>query len=78
VWLSFDDIEAWWCSVVLTNGGRRKDLTSLHILVSWKLLNERNARIFKNKSTMPSKKNLEAISWVLVGVKHLAIVLLGE
>jgi hypothetical protein len=49
-WLAFDDIEAWWCSLILTNGGRRKGLASL--LISWELWNKRNAWIFKNKSAM--------------------------
>jgi hypothetical protein len=72
-WLPYDDIESWWCSMVLTTVGRHKGLASLLTLVSWELWNERNAGIFKNKSTMPNivlkKIKIEARWRVLAGAK---------
>jgi hypothetical protein len=39
----------WW-----RNMTKRKDVASLALLVSWKLWNERNARVFKKKHVPPS------------------------
>jgi hypothetical protein len=81
-WLPFDDIESWWCSVVLTGVGRQKGLVSLLMLIYWEIWHERNARIFKNESTMPNgilkKIKIEASLWVLAGAKNLGFILPGD
>jgi hypothetical protein len=63
--------------VILSDDGRRKAMASLVMLVTWKIWNKRNARIFKNENTLPtiifSRIKLEARVWVLAGIKHLGI-----
>ena len=53
-WHTFDSMHDWWESVIYTNGTRRKSLASLIMLVSWEVWNERNARVFRHISTMPT------------------------
>jgi hypothetical protein len=81
-WHAFDSVEHWWTSMVLTHGGRRKAMASLLMLVAWEIWNERNARTFKNKSTMPTiifdRIKLEARTWVVAGAKHLGLMIAGE
>jgi hypothetical protein len=69
--LPFDDIESWWCSVVLTGVGRQKGLVSLLMLVYWEIWHERNTRILK-------KIKIEASLWVLAGAKNLGFILPGD
>jgi hypothetical protein len=67
---------------LITAHGRRKGVASLFMLISWELWNERNTRIFKKKSTLPSivlaKIKTEARSWVLAGAKKLDFILPGD
>jgi hypothetical protein len=65
--LAFDNIEAWWCSMVISNNGRRKGLASLLMLVSrgsFRMIEMQGPS--KNKSTMATivlvKIKLEARS----------------
>ena len=81
-WTAFTNVEVWWTSTVLSHRGRRKAMASLLMLVSWELWNERNARIFKHVSTMPTvvfdRIKLESRSWALAGAKHLGLIISGE
>jgi hypothetical protein len=54
LWTDFASAQEWWCSLAGVGGvvGRRKGLSSLLLLVAWKIWNERNARIFKNFASM--------------------------
>jgi hypothetical protein len=47
-------VKGWWISFIYSNGVRRKSLVSLILLVSWEVLRERNARVFRNVATLPS------------------------
>ena len=64
----------WW--IRMTNAApHRKAIASLTLLVTWEVWNERNARVFQNKS-VPSlvlleKVKTEARLWVLAGAKCL-------
>jgi hypothetical protein len=52
------------------------------MLVAWEIWNERNARTFKNKSTLPAiifdRIKSEARTWVVAGAKHLGLLIAGE
>jgi hypothetical protein len=60
----------------------RQDMASLSLLVTWKIWNERNARVFRKKQAAPSvileiiKK--EARLWVITGAKRLDKIMPGE
>lgn len=60
----------------------RKAMTSITLLVSWEIWNERNARVFRNKHASPptifAKIKFEANLWVLVGAKRLGELIPGE
>ena len=81
-WSTFHSVEGWWTDVVLNHPTRRKGLASLLMLTSWEIWTERNARTFKNKSTLPAtifaRIKFEAKGWVVVCAKHLGHVLLGD
>lgn len=74
-WGNFETVKEWWLSFIYINGKRRKSLGSLIMLVSWELWLERNARVFRNFSSLPSvvvaKIKGEAALWSLAGAKHL-------
>jgi hypothetical protein len=60
----------------------RKAIASLTMLVSWTIWNERNARVFDNK-TAPATVLLGIIKsevrlWIAAGAKHLSVVMVGE
>jgi hypothetical protein len=80
-WSPFDDVEEWWTTIALAHEGRRKAMASLLMLVTWELWKERNARNFNNVSTLPivifGKIKSEARTWVLVGAKHLDLLISG-
>ena len=77
--LSFQD---WW--LLLTDGStpNRKAISTLALLVTWELWTERNARVFKHKSTPPpvifDRIKKEARLWVLAGAKRLGILMPRE
>ena len=59
----------------------REAIASLTMLIGWTIWNERNARVFRNKSTPPpilfnNIKN-EAITWVTAVAKKLGTVMPG-
>jgi hypothetical protein len=79
-----DDIalQSWWENMSSTNVPNRKALASLTILVSWTIWNERNARVFRNKSTPPlvllNNIKTEVKLWMCAGAKCLSHVITGE
>jgi hypothetical protein len=79
-----DDIalQTWWENISTTNVPNRKVLASLTILVSWTIWNERNARVFRNKSAPPlvllNIIKTEVKLWVCAGAKCLSYVITGE
>jgi hypothetical protein len=50
-YVALHDVEAWWLHLVHAHPGRRKAMDSLVIVISWKLRNELNARIFRSKGS---------------------------
>ena len=75
-WSSFDNVNDWWHQMIGVNGNVRKGLASLVMLVSWEILNERNARVFRMVSSMPnvitSRIKVEVRLWGLAGAKRLS------
>jgi hypothetical protein len=47
-WANHDSVKEWWMSFIYSNGVQRKSLVTLIMFVSWKIWNERNARMFQN------------------------------
>ena len=82
VWSGYDSVKAWWCSITRVQGRRRKGLSSLLLLVSWEIWNERNARVFRNVASMPSLiiSNIKrgAGLWGMAGAKHLCNIMPRE
>ena len=80
-WHTFNDARSWWDHILHAHPGRKKALASLLMLVSWEIWNERNRRVFKNSSTLPSiildRIKHDAHDWVLAGAKQLGHLLLG-
>jgi hypothetical protein len=81
-WMSDLSIQAWWASMSTHNSPNRKAMASITMLTSWTIWNERNVRVFRNKSA-PTTILLKAIKddaslWVAAGAKHLSVVTLGE
>jgi hypothetical protein len=78
-WVNYDSIKEQWESVIYTNSTRRKYLAFLIMLTSWRIWNERNARVFGNISTMltvvMAKIKVEASLWSVAGAKHLGSLL---
>jgi hypothetical protein len=78
-WVNYDSVKERWESVIYTNGTGRKYLSYLIMLTSWKIWNERNARVVGNISTMVTvvmaKIKVEASLWSVAGAKHLGALL---
>jgi hypothetical protein len=75
-------IHEWWSSMVEGSGPHRKGLASLLLLTVWEIWKERNARVFRHKSS-PSfvifdSIKCEARLWVLAGAKRLGELMPGE
>ncbi|XBH55010.1 hypothetical protein VPH35_077182 [Triticum aestivum] len=74
-WADFPSVERWWDTNGLLKRASRKALNSLKMLICWAIWNERNARIFQNKASLPthifSSIKAEAQLWVRAGVKYL-------
>jgi hypothetical protein len=73
---------AWWSLLAFRASPHRKALATLILLTVWEIWNERNARVFHNKSA-PSfvildKIKSEARLWVLAGAKKLGSIMPGE
>jgi hypothetical protein len=81
-WSGFDSVELWWTSIAFAQGGRRKAMAILLMLVSWEIWKERNARTFNNVATMPTiifkRIKSEARTWAVAGAKHLGLFIAGE
>jgi hypothetical protein len=75
-------IELWWRNMTSSQMPNRKAISSLALLVTWELWNERNARVFNNKhathDVILEKIKREARLWVLAGAKHLGQIMPGE
>ncbi|XBI10029.1 hypothetical protein VPH35_137430 [Triticum aestivum] len=83
--LSWDDLETvnqWWIASEDWPGYCRKAVNSLQMLICWEIWNERNARVFRNKASLPSRVAAsikdEAKTWVVVGARLLGNILPGE
>jgi hypothetical protein len=67
-------IELWWRNMTNSQMPNRKAISSLALLVTWELWNERNVRVFNNKhatvAVILEKIKNEARLWVIVGAKH--------
>jgi hypothetical protein len=75
-------IDSWWNMMAGGTTPSRKAISSLTLLVTWKIWNERNARIFRNKQA-PSQVTIERIKidarlWVRAGAKHLGNIMPKE
>ena len=81
-WVNEASVEAWWTKLALDHGVARKAMSSLLMLISWKVLNERNARVFRNVvssvAIVVSRIKKEARAWCLAGAKFLGNVIPGE
>jgi hypothetical protein len=81
-WPNIATVRDWWKEITLTPGHRTKAVASLLMLTVWEIWNERNARVFRNDSTMPSiivaKIHAESRLWVLAGAKRLSCILPRE
>lgn len=49
IWGGFRTVQHWWTSTVLRRGHRRRAISSLLVLVTWEIWNERNSRVFRSK-----------------------------
>ena len=81
-WAAHNSINSWWANMSSNGVPNRKAMASLTMLTSWTIWNERNARVFRQKSA-PTTVVLniiktEARLWVSAGAKHLSHVILGE
>jgi hypothetical protein len=75
-------IQEWRSSLAKGSSPHRKGFASLALLTVWEIWKERNARVFRHKSS-PSfaildKIKCEARLWVLVGAKRLGDLMLRE
>jgi hypothetical protein len=69
-------LNVWWLHMTGSPSPTPKAVASLTLLVSWKIWNERNARVFNNKhapTTVIFDKIEEAKLWVTAGAKILVI-----
>jgi hypothetical protein len=78
-WTDDLTLEVWWMKMLNNASANLKTLASLIMLVSWIIWNERNARVFNNKST-PTTILLDIIKteaklWVDAGAKCLSFVI---
>ncbi|CAM0883761.1 unnamed protein product [Alopecurus aequalis] len=82
VWTNFGNVRDWWTHMNMNDASRRKAAASLTMLVSWELWSERNARVFRGKSTLPSivldRIKDETRTWAKAGAKHLEFLLPGD
>ena len=67
-------VKEWWTNRTGAGVPNRKAMASLTMLVSWTIWNERNARVFRNKSAPPPflLNNIicEANFWITAGAKN--------
>jgi hypothetical protein len=72
----------WWSQLASGSSPHRKALASLLLLTVWEIWNERNAKVFKNKSSptfvIIEKIKCEARLWVYAGARNLGSIMPGE
>jgi hypothetical protein len=82
LWANFDSLDEWWCATSGANGRRRKGLTSLLLLTTWELWNERNARVFRNVASISTRVisiiKSSAHLWGLAEAKKLSAIVPRE
>jgi hypothetical protein len=75
-------IFAWWKMMAGGTSPDRKAISSLTLLVTWEIWNERNARVFRNKQAplhvVLDRVKSEARLWVTVGARHLGNIMSEE
>ena len=80
--MAINSVDEWWGEVIHKRGDKRKATTTLAMLVSWEVWNERNARVFGNKATtsimLIEKIKEEATIWCLAGAKALSSIVPRE
>lgn len=81
-WHLEDSLKEWWVNRSSKSTPNRKAMASLTMLLGWTIWNERNARVFRQKSMPPTilLNNIksEAILWVTAGAKKLGNIIPGE
>ena len=81
-WVGLPSVLDCWSASVLHAQAPRKATASILILVAWKLWNERNSRVFRHTSNLPSviisDIKEEAQTWVKAGAKCLVNFIPGE
>ena|ERR1041385_5935064 len=81
-WHLEESLTRWWARVTKRGNTFRSSMASLTMLVSWTIWNERNARIFRNKSAPPPVllNNIieEAKLWVTAGARKLGNIVFCE
>jgi hypothetical protein len=75
-------ISEWWQFMAGGSANNRKAMASITLLVSWEVWNERNDRVFRNKSApfdvVFDRVKREARLWVIAGAKRLGGMMPGE
>jgi hypothetical protein len=75
-------INEWWSLLASDASPHCKALATLTLLTVWEIWNERNARVFHNKSSTSfvilDKIQSEARLWVLAGAKKWGSIMPGE
>ena len=81
-WHVFATVNDWWTDIIHKRAPNRKAMASLAMLVSWEIWLERNARVFRNKSStsimLIEKIKNEAAMWCLARAKALSNVMPRE
>ena len=81
-WHLEDSVQKWWSDRIGAGVPNRKAMASLTMLVSWTVWNERNARVFRQKSAPPpillNTIVGEANLWVTAGARKLGSFILRE
>ena len=80
-WVNEASVEVLWTKLTLDHGVARNAMSSLLMLISWKVWNERNARIFRHVASPVAivvSRIKEARAWCLAGAKILGNIILGE
>ena len=78
-WHDLHTVKQWWKSGEGQPGYSRKAVNSLQVLIYWEIWNERNARVFHNKASLPTsvaaKIREEAKTLVVAGATFLGNIL---
>lgn len=81
-WTTERNVKSWWTNMSKLNTANRKAMASITMLVCWVIWNERNARVFRKKSTplfyILKLIQDEAKLWVIVEARHLSIIMPQE